>query len=66
MVNWLDSKKENNQLNHLQVVPPHYHGDGSRLICFCGHGSTFVNKKVELRIAKVIQKWKKIAATKAV
>ena len=54
--------KENNQPNHLQVVPLHYNGDGSRLICFRGHGSTFVKKKVELkklRIAKFIQKWKK-------
>ena len=26
--------------NHLQVVPRHYHGYGSKLLCFRSHGST--------------------------
>ena len=34
--------------NHLrlQVVPQHYHGDGSKLLCFCSYGSTKVENKV--------------------
>ena len=39
--------------NHLQVVPWHYHGDGSKLLCFCGHGSTTV---LEVKKSSIAQK----------
>ena len=35
-----------NPPNHLQVVPWHYHGNGSRLLCFRGHASTMMENQV--------------------
>ena len=35
-----------NPTNHLQVVPWHYHGDGSKLLCFGSPGSTMVENQV--------------------
>ena len=51
---------------HLLVEPRQYHGEGSKLLCFRGRGSTTVVEvkksstiAKKLRIAKFIQKWKK-------